>query len=69
MGTEEGFGLNDVLLALSLDLEAARQETAERGGGFGLDVLQAEIELTVAVTRETKGAAGGKVKVLAFLPA
>ncbi|MFE7337902.1 trypco2 family protein [Streptomyces griseus] len=69
MGTEDvgGFGLADVLQEVSRDLVEAQQRTTEEGG-FGLTVGSVEIELAVAVTRETKagGRAGLKLQVLPF---
>ncbi|MGX1884759.1 trypco2 family protein [Streptomyces sp. NPDC055287] len=71
MGNEaaNGFGLDEVLREVSRDLVAAQQRTGEEGGGFGLTIGSVEIELTIAVIRESKaaGRAGFKVQVLPWL--
>ncbi|MFF8357277.1 trypco2 family protein [Streptomyces chartreusis] len=71
MGNEaaDGFGLDEVLQEVSHDLQAAQGRTLEEGGGFGLAISSVEIELTVAVVRESKaaGRAGFKLQVLPWL--
>ncbi|MGW8883051.1 trypco2 family protein [Streptomyces sp. NPDC055749] len=71
MGNEvaNGFRLDEVLREVSRDLLAAQQRTGEGGGGFGLAISSVEIELTIAVIRESKavGRAGFKVQVLPWL--
>ncbi|MEU7397985.1 trypco2 family protein [Streptomyces albogriseolus] len=64
-----GFGLDEVLREVSSDLLAAQQRAGDEGGGFGLAIQTVEIELTVAVVRESKatGRTGFKVQVLPWL--
>jgi hypothetical protein len=62
-GTDEGLGLDEVLLALRRDLVAAR---GRRDEGYGLRVREVEIELAVEVRRrrDAKGTVGAKWFVL-----
>ena len=62
-GTDEGLGLDEVLLALRRDLVAAR---GRRDEGYGLGVREVEIELAVEVRRrrDAKGSVGAKWFVL-----
>jgi len=61
--TDEGLGLDEVLLALRRDLVAAR---GRRDEGYGLGVREVEIELAVEVRRrrDAKGTVGAKWFVL-----
>ena len=61
--TTVGLGLNEVLTSLSRDLVSASNATVKQGGGYGLGVERAEIELTVTVTKESSGSAQGNVTV------
>ncbi|MGW1765009.1 trypco2 family protein [Streptomyces sp. NPDC002073] len=63
-----GYGLGEVLEAVSGELVAAQQRTAEQGG-FGLMVDSVEIELAITVVGETRtaGRAGLSVRVLPLL--
>ncbi|MGA5043902.1 trypco2 family protein [Streptomyces arboris] len=65
----DGFGLDEVIRQVSQDLLAAQQHASEGGNGFGLKISTVEIELIVALTRESKvsGRAGLKVQVLPWL--
>ncbi|WP_372346118.1 trypco2 family protein [Streptomyces sp. KL116D] len=64
-----GFGLEQVLSALGDDLRRASQRAAATGNPYGLVVQEAEIELSVTVTRErtTHGDAKLKFQVLPWL--
>jgi Trypsin-co-occurring domain 2 len=58
-----GLGLDEVLAALSQDLVQASDGTLARGGGYGLGVERAEVELSVTVVKETSGTAEATTKV------
>jgi hypothetical protein len=58
-----GLGLDEVLAALSRDLVHASDGTLARGGGYGLGVERAEVELSVTVVKETSGTAEGTATV------
>lgn len=50
-----GLGLDEVLAALSQDLVHASEGTLTRGGGYGLGVERAEVELSVTVVKGING--------------
>ncbi|MDX3339702.1 MULTISPECIES: trypco2 family protein [unclassified Streptomyces] len=64
MDSETELGLDDVIAAVGRDLLKAREKAlADPDGAFGLYVGTVEVELTLAVSRETSASGGAKAKV------